>query len=534
MFSLDTRSIFLWVDVIIIAFVVIRLLQKSGERKQGLTNDLSHIPGTWHSRFTELGTTLNFICLRKAPYIDSLHEKYGDIVRLGPNLVAFRDVGVLRDMYGFTGKYHKSAFIQMLQMNGGDHAFTVGPHGEHSQKRKAMIGFYPIPNLLRYESRMLDSVGQLLQGLHNIQGKKSTEAINMVKHCLTDISYQTIMGYKAGAVDSWCQGEVNRTAKLIGYFPLKGLIKGSVPPILWKLLELVPVAEMKEFIYSDRLIGKLITPDVEKALKEAKAKGKSNNKEAASESNCFTEYLAQNQRTMTDYEVVCEVVGHIVASVDTTAMAIAATLYCLATPLKSDPNPFQVNLHKELSALIDRHNGSFEINFKDINTLPYLDSCVKEGLRLFASFPSMRLRIVPEGKGFMFRDKWVPDGTEVGVQSWSMHRLKSVWDKPHDFCPERWLPKKLGGWGYEPGSDIYEQMNVRYMPFSLGTRSCVGKNMALMVMKLIICSLVRDFEIKVDERETNKETMELRDTHVFLFPKSMAINLMYIPRKPRV
>jgi hypothetical protein len=54
---------------------------------------------------------------------------------------------------------------------------------------------------------------------------------------------------------------------------------------------------------------KIIAPEVKKVLDQAKlreAEGTVTNEP----SNCFMDYLAQHRHSMTDFEVLCEVVGH--------------------------------------------------------------------------------------------------------------------------------------------------------------------------------------------------------------------------------
>jgi hypothetical protein len=92
--------------------------------------------------------------------------------------VAFRDPNVLKEVYGFSGKFPKSSWHRMLQMyaflvrvieelvditsrNGGDHAFTTLSHAKHSPKRKALIGFYTVSNLLRFTDRMMKPINKL-------------------------------------------------------------------------------------------------------------------------------------------------------------------------------------------------------------------------------------------------------------------------------------------------------------------------------------------------------------------------------------
>ena len=93
-----------------------------------------------------------------------------------------------------------------------------------------------------------------------------------------------------------------------------------------KLLEMLPITKLREFIYSDRLISEVIAwlkawrietvlnesqiiePEVRKALDRANELETDSADEA--QQNSFTDYLAQNRGSMTDDEVLCEVIGH--------------------------------------------------------------------------------------------------------------------------------------------------------------------------------------------------------------------------------
>jgi cytochrome P450 len=207
-------------------------------------------------------------------------------------------------------------------------------------------------------------------------------------------------------------------------------------------------------------------------------------------------------------------------------MLLSYIMYYISTPFSPhskegipvQPNRYQERLFAELSSLGSppskgTDGQAYQPNFHDIDSSPYLEAVIKEGLRLRGSFPSLQLRVVPPGKALSIQGNWIPEGTELGVQAWSMHRRPSVWEKPDEFIPERWLPSSLGGWGPEPGSDSFDQMTKHFMPFGLGTRVCAGRNMAMMILKLVIASFVIQFDIKVDEKETNAKTMQPRDTH---------------------
>jgi cytochrome P450 len=220
-----------------------------------------------------------------------------------------------------------------------------------------------------------------------------------------------------------------------------------------------------------------------------------------------------------------------IAGAETTATLISFILFFISTPVSNQSgegtptksNHSQERLFAELSSLVslgrnkDTDEQVHQPSFRDIDTSPYLEAIVKEGLRLRGSAPAVGLRVVPPGKALFIQGNWIPEGTEIGVQPWSMHRKKSVWEKPDEFIPERWLPSNLGGWGLDPGSDSYDQMNKHYMPFGVGTRVCAGRNMAMIIIKIVVASFVLRFEIKADEKETNAKTMAPRDTHVVSF-----------------
>jgi len=98
----------------------------------------------------------------------------------------------------------------------------------------------------------------------------------------------------------------------------------------------------------------------------------------------------------------------------------------------------------------------------------------------------------------------LPPGTIVATQAWSMHRNASVFPSPDSFMPERWL-------GAE-GEELM-RMSAHMMPFGTGPRICGGQNVAHMMMRMVIASVVRNFNI-VAAPETNEKSMAMCDSFV--------------------
>ena len=142
---------------------------------------------------------------------------------------------------------------------------------------------------------------------------------------------------------------------------------------------------------------------------------------------------------------------HMAAGIDTTGDALCFLLYQLSLP---------ASWHvQEKMALEFKENEG-----KGLDELVFLDAVVKEGLRCFPPIPMSQPRYAPEG-GRTIDGYFVPCGTIVSAQAWSVHRLnEDMYPDGDSFLPERWLD-------VEKSSDI----NRLFFAFGLGARGCTGR-----------------------------------------------------------
>ena len=99
-------------------------------------------------------------------------------------------------------------------------------------------------------------------------------------------------------------------------------------------------------------------------------------------------------------------------------------------------------------------------SFKALETLPFLNAFIKETLRMWPTLPGPLERSVTEG-GKVICDIYLPEGTEVTMQAYSIHRNEAIFPDPLALKPERWLQETT-------------EMKAAFVPFSYGTRQCVG------------------------------------------------------------
>lgn len=126
---------------------------------------------------------------------------------------------------------------------------------------------------------------------------------------------------------------------------------------------------------------------------------------------------------------------------------------------------------------------------------------------MFGAVPSILERVVPEESVYELMGYCLPPGTVVGTQAWSVHRDPRVFTDPYRFDPERWLETPHN-------SDHLNKMNQHFMPFGLGSRVCVAQRLAMIVMRVVIASIVRNFDI-VAPPETTRQSMTPKDSYVW-------------------
>ncbi|KAL8771450.1 MAG: hypothetical protein Q9209_003118 [Squamulea sp. 1 TL-2023] len=138
-----------------------------------------------------------------------------------------------------------------------------------------------------------------------------------------------------------------------------------------------------------------------------------------------------------------------------------------------------------------------------LNQLPYTTAVIKEVLRMYPAVTGVRsgeagFSVIDDtGREFPTQDFLVWEMTQV------VHRDPTYWERPDDFIPERWL--------VEPGNPLHP-IKGAFRPFSYGPRNCIGQELAMMEMKVIMTMLARHYNIilgykDLDRARSNRETI---------------------------
>ena len=74
---------------------------------------LAGLPGPWYAAVSDLWITTHTVRMQQCRVVQALFDTYGPIVRIGPNKVAFCDVGTMRGVY-CVHKFDKSPYYKSL------------------------------------------------------------------------------------------------------------------------------------------------------------------------------------------------------------------------------------------------------------------------------------------------------------------------------------------------------------------------------------------------------------------------------------
>jgi len=189
--------------------------------------------------------------------------------------------------------------------------------------------------------------------------------------------------------------------------------------------------------------------------------------------------------------VVSQLKAFLFAGHDTTATSICWVLHVLAK------NPTaRGRVRAEHDAVLGPVAAT-EARLRDsphlLNALPYTLAVLKETLRLYPVVGPIRdgragtTFSVAGWGGHSVPREWPTEGFMVWDGVRAATRASSLWARPDEFIPERWLVADVN-------DPLYPPKNA-WRPFGLGPRNCIGQELATVEMKLVLALVVRELEM---------------------------------------
>lgn len=122
------------------------------------------------------------------------------------------------------------------------------------------------------------------------------------------------------------------------------------------------------------------------------------------------------------------------------------------------------------------------IRESEAKQLPYLQACIKEGLRFWPPVVGLMQKRVPDG-GDTLNGQYVPGGTKIGYCGWGLQRRKDIFGEDVNlYRPERWL---------DVDEERLKRMErVTDLVFGSGKYGCLGKSIAMLELNKVFVEVL--------------------------------------------
>ncbi|KAH7079034.1 cytochrome P450 [Paraphoma chrysanthemicola] len=446
---------------------------------------LHGFPGPKASAFTRL-PHLNAIRRGKVHiYVAQLHEQYGEVVRISPDELSFLNPRVWRDIYAYGAKdgegsappkhFHRYA----RNLNNTPALTTIRDPIEHARTRKIFTSAFS-DRALTQQSPLFTTYADKL--VRNLKQEGVVDLVSSFNYATFDAMADLTFGESLHMLDN---SEYNPWVKIM-FEQIKIGVKLSlvyyyypiVAGLLRKLLhKVIAKAQYTHFNFSRERVEKRME------------KGRSS--EGVDLWDLILQHEEKGKAAMSSAEMIVNANLFMVAGTETTATLLSGLTYLLLT----HPD--------KMTKLVDEIRGQFassdEITMEATQSLPYLNACIKEGLRRYPPVPVGLPHLTP-ADGSTVCGYYVPPGCTVGASHYAMYRSPRLFKDPLSFVPERWT-----------GDERYaNDERSAVQPFSYGARDCLGKNMAYHEMRLLLSKVIYNFDLELLPEMEEKNWLDQR------------------------
>ncbi|OBR03029.1 Averantin oxidoreductase [Colletotrichum higginsianum IMI 349063] len=387
-----------------------------------------------------------------------LHDRYGAIVRIGPDELSYIDSRAWKDIHGFhVGD--RDAFTKDLVMYGPDIRPNVwglirADDAGHSRQRRIFTHAFSDRALRGQQLLIKGYVDTLMTKLHVIaerqrKDSRSADSTLDVTRLYTFTSFDIMADLTFGESLGMLSGE--------SYVPWVSLIEESLRYSGYTLI-----------LRAYPLLGYLLTPLIPKSIKAMREehinfaiKRVDQRLQNGSDRGDIWSLVERHaeQDNISREEMYSSSYEFLIAGSETTASLLSGLTYFLCK------NEDKMNrVLGEVRAL-----GVADLTISKLQGLKFLQACIEETMRLYPPVAGALGRVKQMG-GTNICGKWVPEGTSVGIPHMAAYHSATNFTDPMEFAPERWLPE---------APDRFRNDNKEvFQPFLYGPRNCLGKNLA--------------------------------------------------------
>ncbi|KAG6368256.1 hypothetical protein INS49_002458 [Diaporthe citri] len=448
---------------------------------------LAHVPGPFIAKFSPLWTMRALWREKFNTELQDLHRNYGPAVRIAPSEVSFASLEAMTAIYARQedGRFSKhGTFLTLfsdLVLNSPT-LITIPDPALHKRLHRVIEQAFTPQALARQEPIQKQHIGRAKALLD--------EAAAGASRCdLADV-LETMFWEIIGDL---AFGEPLMAGKRPTFESLKRMGKRSMPGVemLGALLStpgVAPAIEAARGLFSMLPVPSQLSKIVpSRKLRDCIVRQDGRD-------DFLTAILrSEEQGLKLDSDALfSNAMGLTLAGYQTTATTLAATLYHV---LRS-PAAYRALCAEVRSGFA----AEADITGEAVKArLPFLQACVQETLRLLPPANGKTAQRTAMADSCVVAGVAVPAGTVVSADLYSIQRSPEHFARAGEFCPERWLARR-GRVTRKQG--LYDADNWgAYRPFLIGTRACIGRHMAQQSIRLILATLLWNYDFELLDRD---------------------------------
>ncbi|KAL2831417.1 cytochrome P450 [Aspergillus cavernicola] len=453
----------------------------------------------WHECYYDVYLKGKFIF-----WIEEQHKRYGPIVRIAPDELHILDADLWETVFTKAGRVDK--YDWMSSRFGNDTSvLTTAPDSLHRVRRGALNPFFSRQRILGLQGIIRKKLDILINRVEDYRALKAPVPI-----------HRGYMAFSEDVIMQYCFGHDYDSLHKQDWTPILHDAFASVSiagntalqlPLIPKVMNALPQPWIARLEPLYALIFRMQN-DLGHQIRDVKASiAVSNSVSKEEKPSVFSDLIKgdlpasekANRRLQDEAQLI------IGAGLTTTGWALTVgTFYLLSNP------GVLARLQRELDAAIpnyDPDHPTANLEWAELEKLPYLTAVIKEAVRLSNSTTSRNVRLL--SKPIQFHDWVIPAQTPISMTIPFMNHDDEIFPDSRSFVPERWLdsPKTRNG----------SPLERYFVGFGKGTRSCLGLNLAWCELYLVFASLFRFFDFTL--YETDITDIELAHDFFLPFPR---------------
>lgn len=410
---------------------------------------MSKYPGPWFCAVSRIPYLHSLLTGKHHETVLRLHKKYGPVVRIAPNELAFSNSDAWKDIIGHKNNAEEFAKYRP-QYRPGRSAYLppdilCAGRDEHAALRRQLSHGFSDKSMRAQEPRIVQFVDLLIKRLHqwSDNGKTPLRMDSWYNFTTFDIIGDLAFGDSFGCLENSDYHEwvkcIFALARLGSYFQ----VEDYYPFLKRVVTRLIPNKTLERQDFHNKINRAKLQARIDAGPRDDLIEGVLKKKD---EWNMSIERLESNSTLL------------VIAGSETTATVLSGVTYLLT----ANPQTLE-RLTKEVRSTFTSED---EITIESVGRLQYMLACLDEALRMYPPVAVGLPRVTPDD-GAMVAGHFVPKGVSGQLP------IGGQWKSTRFMCLDAYL---LLDCGWRPSLGCVSFGRILQRPIQLSSRAIFGRS----------------------------------------------------------